>query len=143
MVTGSLDFAPTRHNVTPERVAFVYNVNESDSLEVAEYYRDKRGLPNENLVGLSIPTPVQGTTGLDCEAAILDEADYLYQIEYPLLTALENLGTDNPQGGGSQATQGSDPGNIHTPEPTTVILMGSGLLWLAAWRWKKKGTTTE
>ena len=56
---------------------------------------------------------------------------------------LENLGTDNPQGGGSQATQGSDQGNLGTPEPTTVILMGSGLLWLAAWRWKKKGTTTE
>ena len=37
--------------------------------------------------------------------------------------------------------QGGNPGSsVATPEPTTVILMGSGLLWLAAWRRKKKGT---
>lgn len=91
--TGTLGFAPTQHQITPERVSFVYNTNDSDSLEVAQYYRDARQVPNANLIGLAITAPTQGATGTTCETA-LSEADYLSQIETPLKTALESLGAD-------------------------------------------------
>jgi hypothetical protein len=89
MNTGDLGFAPVLHNITAEQVVFIYNTNKSGSLEVAQYYRDARDIPNGNLIGLNIPVPVQGTTGLDCESVILDEADYLYFIENPLLDELQ------------------------------------------------------
>ena len=92
--TGSLGFAPVLHQITPERVVFVYNTNDADSLEVAQYYRDKRSIPNDNLIGLAITVPTQGATGTTCETVILDETDYLSQIETPLLAALESLGSD-------------------------------------------------
>lgn len=93
-VTSSLSFAPTLHQITPERVAFVYNTNDPDSLEVAQYYRDQREVPNANLIGLSISVPTAASSGTVCEDVILDEADYLYQIETPLIAALEVLGAD-------------------------------------------------
>ncbi len=93
-VTSSLSFAPTLHQITPERVAFVYNTNDADSLEVAQYYRDQRSVPNDNLIGLAITVPTQGATGIACESLVLDETDYLSQIETPLITALESLGAD-------------------------------------------------
>lgn len=110
--TGSLGFAPVLHQITPERVAFIYNTNNSDSLEVAQYYRDKRLIPNDNLIGLAITAPVQGATGITCETVILDEADYLYQIENPLISALEILGTDFSTDGNS---------------PIWVIILGFGI----------------
>lgn len=110
--TSSLSFAPTLHQITPERVAFVYNTNDADSLEVAQYYRDARSIPNENLIGLAITVPTQGATGTTCETVTLDEADYLYQIENPLSTALEVLGTDFSTDGIS---------------PIWVIILGYGI----------------
>lgn len=110
--TGSLGFAPVLHQITPERVAFVYNTNDPDSLEVAQYYRDRREIPNANLIGLTITVPTQGATGTTCEAVTLDEADYLYQIENPLLTALEDLGADFDTDGTS---------------PIWVIILGYGI----------------
>ena len=37
-------------------------------------------------------------------------------------------------------TDPTDPNTIANPEPASVILMGSGFLGLAAWRWKKNRT---
>ena len=110
--TGSLGFAPVLHQVTAERVAFVYNTNDADSLEVAQYYRDQRGIPNENLIGLDITVPTPGATGITCETVTLDEVDYLYQIENPLITALEALGADFSSDGIS---------------PIWVIVLGYGI----------------
>ncbi|MHA2279859.1 MAG: TIGR03790 family protein [Promethearchaeota archaeon] len=112
MATDALTIAPTLHNITPERVAFVYNTNQSGSLEVAQYYRDKREIPNENLIGLSISTPAISADGLTCESVILDEADYAYQIETPLLAALSALGADFGTDGTS---------------PIWVIILGYGI----------------
>jgi len=92
--TGELGFAPVLHNITPEQVVFVYNTNQSGSLEVAQYYQTRRELPDGHLIGLNLPVPIQGSTGTDCESTILDEADYLYLIETPLINALEVLGTN-------------------------------------------------
>ncbi len=92
--TSGLGFAPVLHNITPERVAFVYNTNQSGSLSVAQYYQTQRCLPDENLIGLSLPVPVPGSTGLNCETTVLDETDYLYLIENPLVSALATIGTD-------------------------------------------------
>jgi len=110
--TGSLGFAPVLHQITPERVVFVYNTNDADSLEVAQYYRDKRSIPNDNLIGLAITVPTQGATGTTCETVILDETDYLSQIETPLLAALESLGSDF-------STDGTNP--------IWVIILGFGI----------------
>jgi len=110
--TGSLGFAPTLHQITPERVAFIYNTNDPDSLEVAQYYRDKRSIPNANLIGLAITVPTQGATGTTCETVSLNETTYLSQIETPLLSALETLGADF-------STDGSSP--------IWVIVLGFGI----------------
>jgi len=112
MPTDGLTIAPTLHNITPDRVAFVYNTNQSGSLEVAQYYRDQREIPDENLIGLAITTPTIPANGLDCETVVLNETDYLYQIENPLTTALENLGADF-------ATDGTSP--------IWVIILGYGI----------------
>lgn len=55
----------------------------------------------------------------------------------------ENLGTQNPEGSPNPFSSdgGSGSGGFVNPEPTTVLLMGSGLLWLAAWRRNKKGSS--
>lgn len=110
--TSGLGFSPVLHNITAERVAFVYNANLADSLEVAEYYRDKRELPNENLIGLSLPVPVPGATGTECETTILTETDYTNLIETPLTAALESLGTNF-------STDGA--------RPIWVIILGFGI----------------
>lgn len=110
--SGSLNFAPTLHQITPERVAFVYNTNDADSLEVAQYYRDERSVPNENLIGLAITLPTQGATGTTCETVTFDETDYLSQIETPLLAALATLGVDFSTDGES---------------PIWVIILGFGI----------------
>lgn len=92
-------------------MAFVYNTNDADSLEVAQHYRAARQLPNANLIGLPIVLPTQGATGTTCEA-VLSEANYLSQIETPLKTALETLGADFGTDGVS---------------PIWVIILGYGI----------------
>lgn len=110
--TSGLTFAPTLHNVTPERVVFVYNVNKTGSLEVARYYRDKRGIPNNNLLGLPLPIPEPGATSADCETTVLTATDYLYLIELPLINHMEGLGTDFSSDG---------------VKPIWVIILGYGI----------------
>jgi uncharacterized protein (TIGR03790 family) len=39
----------------PRQVAVVYNSASADSKKLAEIYRDARGIPNENLIGLEMP----------------------------------------------------------------------------------------
>lgn len=94
MSTDGLTIPSNLHNITPEQVMFVYNTSKTGSLEVAEYYRDQRDIPNSNLVGLPITVPTASVNGLTCESVDLNEADYLYQIENPLIDALDNLGTN-------------------------------------------------
>ena len=110
--TGTLSFAPELHQITPERVAFVYNTNQSGSLEVAQYYRDKREVPNANLIGLAITTPPPSADGLTCEPVVLTASTYVSQIETPLQTALETLGADFSTDGTS---------------PIWVIILGYGI----------------
>ncbi len=109
--TDTLTIAPTLHGISSERVAFVYNSKNAGSLEVAQYYRDKREVPNENLIGLEVPDIVQGSSGLECESAITLE-DYTYFFELPLIAALQGLGS----------TFTSDGDN-----PIWVIILGYGI----------------
>ena len=41
--------------ITPQQVAIVINAQDEDSRLIAEYYRDKRGIPAENLIEISLP----------------------------------------------------------------------------------------
>ena len=40
-------------------------------------------------------------------------------------------------GSSSMSRMGSGAGTVATPEPATLLLIGSGLVSLAGWRWKK------
>ncbi len=51
-IHDTIDTGPIQHNITPDKVVFCYRENDSDSLSVAEYYKDKRGLPSRNLIPL-------------------------------------------------------------------------------------------
>ena len=84
MVTsGGLRFSPVLHNITPERVVFCYRSGDADSLEVAEYYRDKREVPNDHIVALPCSSD-----------NIISEDDFHTTIEDPITSALNNLGQD-------------------------------------------------
>lgn len=41
--------------VTPERIAVIVNKNDAQSREVAEYYRQKRNIPDENIIRVALP----------------------------------------------------------------------------------------
>ena len=42
--------------ITPQQVAIVINTQDKDSRLIAEYYRKKRGIPEQNLIEISIPS---------------------------------------------------------------------------------------
>jgi uncharacterized protein (TIGR03790 family) len=44
--------------VTPEQIAIIINKQDDDSYAIADYYRKKRGIPEENLIEISIPTAI-------------------------------------------------------------------------------------
>lgn len=46
---------PLFARITPQQVAIVINTQDDDSRLIAEYYRDKRGIPAENLIEISLP----------------------------------------------------------------------------------------
>lgn len=66
-----------------DRVLVIYNSNQADSLEVANYYAAARGIPSENLLGIafsdtvSITRTTDYTAGLGVQAAIKNKIDAL------------------------------------------------------------------
>lgn len=51
-----LCFAPQVFaRIAPQQIAIVINTQDGDSRSIAEYYRKKRGIPEENLIEISIP----------------------------------------------------------------------------------------
>lgn len=76
------------HNLRPEDVVFVYNINVSGSQEVAEYYREKRNLPSQNLIGLNMPVP---SISDSCESPITFN-EFMDTIYNPLLSSTPGLG---------------------------------------------------
>ena len=72
--------APRGNAATPgESVVIVYNRNEKESKEVAEYYAERRGVPKKQIVGLSMPN-----------AEEISRADYRRDLERPLWRFFEN-----------------------------------------------------
>jgi len=71
-------------NIQPENIVFVYNTNVSGSQEVAEYYRDAREIPPQNLIGLDMPVP---DSSLGCESPIT-KSQFMDTIYNPLLDAI-------------------------------------------------------
>ena len=43
-------------NITPQQVAIVINTEDSDSRLIANYYQKKRGIPQQNIIKISLPT---------------------------------------------------------------------------------------
>ena len=82
-VSGSITFPPVLHNITPDRVAFCYRQGDADSLEVAQYYCEKRLVPAQNLIALPC-TDDNKITQAEMEATI----------ETPLIEALQDLGNE-------------------------------------------------
>lgn len=87
----------TLHAISPDNVVFVYNTNVSGSFQVAEYYRNARGLPLANLIGLSMPVPVPSN---DCETPI-SKSDFEQTILEPLRSAISAL-QDSAYSGSSE-----------------------------------------
>ena len=46
---------PVFARITPQQIAIVINTQDGDSREIAEYYRSKRGIPEQNLIEISMP----------------------------------------------------------------------------------------
>lgn len=76
------EYSLYQHNVTPDRVVFAYRDGDADSLEVAQYYQSKRGIPSNHLIALP------------CDSSYAITADdYVTTIEQPLQAALDTLDT--------------------------------------------------
>ncbi len=76
------------HNLTPDDVVFVYNTNVADSLSVAEHYRQQRGIPAKNMIGLDMPVPA--VNGTSCELPI-SKSDFEDRIRTPLRKRIRSL----------------------------------------------------
>lgn len=73
-------FAPLANAVpSPESVAILYNSAVPESKKLAEFYRETRGIPAQNLIGLEMPTTPDIT-----------RADYESSILKPLRTEFDN-----------------------------------------------------
>jgi len=66
---------------SPESVAVLYNAALPESRELAEFYREARGIPAENLIGLQMP-----------DAADISRAEYDALIAGPLRAEFERRG---------------------------------------------------
>jgi len=75
------------HNVTPDKVLFCYRQNDTDSLEVAQYYAKIRYLESYQLC----PLPVDNVEEIDYKT-------YLSCIERPILQWLEKASTGDSRG---------------------------------------------
>jgi uncharacterized protein (TIGR03790 family) len=49
-------------NITPQQVAIVINTEDSDSRLIANYYQIKRGIPQQNIIKISLPTGTYSIT---------------------------------------------------------------------------------
>ncbi|MBL8204018.1 MAG: TIGR03790 family protein [Blastocatellia bacterium] len=67
----------------PERVLVIYNTNAPASLEVADYYLSKRGIPNANKCAIS-----------PSDAASVDWNDFETKVRAPIRTCLKTVGQD-------------------------------------------------
>ncbi len=86
--TSDLGFSPVLHNITPDRVVFCYRANDTDSLAVANHYKDVRSIPVQNIVALPCSSD-----------KFITEEEYNTTIKDPLQTALESLGQEFSSGG--------------------------------------------
>lgn len=75
-----------QHNISPDYAVYIYNINIADSIELAEYYRLKRHLPAENLIGLDMRIP----TASSCEAPI-SKTEFESTILTPLREAISDI----------------------------------------------------
>ncbi len=91
------------HNLTEDNVIFCYREGDTDSIEVAHYYKSARNLSDDHL----IPLPCSSDN-------IITYEEYLTQIEDPLLDAIASLSS----GSGSVGPSSSGGGNIW------VIILG-------------------
>ncbi len=84
LMFGSSD-ATTQNNTIPlsERVLIVFNANVPESLEVANYYLSKRGIPAANKCAI---TPTHGDA--------IDFYDYEINVRKPIQSCLNALGKD-------------------------------------------------
>lgn len=81
------------HNVSPDSVVFVYNINVEGSAEVAQYYREKRNLPAQNLIGLDMPIP---NPPASCETPI-SKSEFESTILLPIRSYLDSLSESNSE----------------------------------------------
>lgn len=79
---SSITAAPLsiKHNITPERTVICYVDGDSDSLSVAQYYKQQRDLPANNLI------PLPCVSGQN----IIPYEQFRDQIEIPLLEEIKN-----------------------------------------------------
>ncbi len=99
------------HAATPgEEVFVVYNLRSApDSRMVAEYYAKRRGVPEKQLLGLTLPTTDNIT-----------RAEFNERLKAPLLAALEERGLLTFEATIVPAAEGQ-PGNVlWTPKPTSL-----------------------
>lgn len=115
-ISGSLNFAPVLHNITPERVVFVYNDQKEGSLEVAEYYQSARSLPTSNLISISITPPSSQNSSSECESVVSYD-EYIDYIETPVLAKIRRLNADSSSAGMSTSGAGG----------IWVIILGYGI----------------
>lgn len=74
-------FLPVSAAPRPESVAILYNSAVPESRQLAEFYRDARGIPPENLIGLKMPA-----------AADISRAEYEEMIAAPLRREFDTRG---------------------------------------------------
>ncbi len=75
--------------LTPDEVLIVYNANVNDSIEVAQYYRMMRNVPENNMLGLSDLTYSQGFL-----MGLMTHDNFKSQIEMPVIEKVSQLAND-------------------------------------------------
>jgi uncharacterized protein (TIGR03790 family) len=67
--------------ISPDSVALIYNSSVPESRELAEFYREARGIPQENLIGLEMPVSPD-----------ISRQDYEIKILHPLRIEFDRRG---------------------------------------------------